>query len=188
MKLHKPLPYKRSRSGKTSYKKRRTLLLSGKPRVVVRFTQQRIIAQLVAFAPQGDKIIAAEDSSTLGKKGWPFSSKNTPAAYLTGILLGKKALQQGVTQAVLDTGFRTPLKKGKLYAFLKGVKDAGMDIPSGEGIFPDQARVQGAHIAAYLQEEHPSAQFTQYLKSQHRGENLNTVFEELRQKTARKRE
>ena len=43
----KTVLYRRKREKKTNYAKRLTLLLSRKARLVVRFTNQRVIAQLV---------------------------------------------------------------------------------------------------------------------------------------------
>ncbi len=147
------VPYRRAREQKTNYKKRLALLLSGRPRVVVRVTNQRIIAQLVQFAVQGDKIIAAADSFSLRKLGWTNSTLNLPAAYLTGLLLGKKGLAQVCTEAVADTGFRHPTKKGRMYAFLKGVIDVGITIPHDPAIFPPEDRLQGKHLKSSIMAE-----------------------------------
>ena len=149
------VPYRRVRTQKTNYKKRLALLLSGKPRLVVRTPNSRVIGQLVSFHVQGDKIIAAADSFSLRKLGWSGSTMNTPAAYLTGLLLGKKGLSHGCKDAIVDTGFRSPAKKGKIYAFVKGVLDAGITIPHDPDIFPEQDRLQGKHLKSTI-----SAQFT----------------------------
>ena len=180
--------YRRKREGKTNYKKRLLLLLSQKPRLVVRFSNQRIVAQVVSFTAQGDKVIAAVDSSALAKLGWNYSQKNTPASYLTGLLLGKKALKAlkqgtagvvGATEVVVDTGLRSPQRKGKLYAFVKGVVDAGLQLPYGdESIFPDEARIKGEHIQAYAHQ----GKFTQYLKKNSKPEEMPKAFEAVKRK------
>lgn len=142
----KTVLYRRKREKRTNYHKRLKQLLSRKPRVVVRLTNSKIIAQIVEYAPQGDRILAALDSSLLKKRGWKFSCKNIPAAYLTGYLLGKEASGK-CQEAVLDTGFNRGQKKGRIYAFLKGLLDAGMNIPhGGEDIFPDEERIRGKHL------------------------------------------
>ena len=41
------------------------------------------------------------------------------------------------------------MHKGNLYACLKGVLDAGVDIPAQDEFFPDEKRITGAHIGAY---------------------------------------
>jgi len=140
------VPYRRAREQKTNYKKRLHLLLSGKPRLVVRLTNSRVIAQLVSFTVSGDKIIAAADSFSLRKLGWTHSTLNLAAVYLTGLLLGKKGLAKECTEAIVDTGFRYPAKKGRVYALVKGVIDAGIGIPHDPDIFPSQDRLQGKHL------------------------------------------
>ena len=86
----KPVAYRRKREGRTNYAKRRRLLESGKPRLVVRFSNKQIRAQLVTFQPSGDRVEAAVDAAALHKLGWKFSAANLPAAYLTGLLFGMK--------------------------------------------------------------------------------------------------
>jgi large subunit ribosomal protein L18 len=143
----KTVLYRRKREQKTNYKKRLHLLISKTPRVVVRFTNTRIIAQLVEFTPTGDKVLVGLDSSALKKHGWEHSLKNFPAAYLTGLLFGKAAQSKDQKKGILDTGFRTPLQKGRTFAFLKGVLDSGFEVPHGnEELFPSEDRIQGKHI------------------------------------------
>lgn len=148
--IPKTVPHRRVREHKTNYRRRKALLMSGIPRLVVRFTNQRVIGQITAAAPQGDKVLVATDSFTLRKHGWKYSCKNIPATYLVGIALAKKALAKGQKEAILDVGFRSPLKKSKLYAFLKGVVDGGLHIPHGEGVFPEDKRISGIHIPPQL--------------------------------------
>jgi large subunit ribosomal protein L18 len=142
----KTIPYKRKREGKTNYRKRLCLLLSKKPRVVIRITNKKIITQLIDFKTSGDKVIVGVDSSALKKLGWNFSMKNLPAAYLTGFLLGKKALQKNIKEAVPDLGFKAPIKGNKVYACLKGALDAGLNIPHSKEVFPSEDRISGKHI------------------------------------------
>ena len=87
--------YRRKREQKTDYTKRMQLLVSRKPRVVVRITNKHIIAQLVEFTTSGDKVLVGVNSSDLKEQGWLYSCKNIPAAYLTGLLLGKAAQKKG---------------------------------------------------------------------------------------------
>ncbi len=142
----KPLTvhYRRKRKQNTHYQRRLKLLLSHKPRAVVRISNQRIVAQVVAYAPAGDRIIAAVDSFSLRKKGWKGSCKSIPAAYCTGYVLAKRALQAGCRDAILDSGSRVPRERA--YAVVKGMADAGMQIPCGEGIFPSPERLEGKHL------------------------------------------
>src|SRR3989338_1980036 len=180
--------YRRKREQSTDYPKRLKSLLSGKLRLVVRFTNQRIIGQLVQFTPLGDKVVSAVDSFALKQHGWKYSCKNIPATYLTGLLLGKKAKTKGFSEAILDTGLRYPMKKGKMYAFLKGVVDAGLNVPhSGKDIFPDDSRIQGKHIQQYatVLQKHKEVyqqRFGQYLKDKAEPEQISVQFEQTKKK------
>ncbi len=140
------IPYRRKREGKTNYKKRLELLKSSKPRLVIRRTNKNIIAQLIEYHPDGDKIIIGLTSKRLEKMGWKHDKKNIPAAYLTGLLLGKEANKKGIKEAILDIGLQTPHKGSRIYAALKGAIDAGMNIPSSEEVFPPEERLTGQHI------------------------------------------
>ena len=184
MTAHKPetVLYRRKRERKTSYKKRMQLLVSRKPRVVVRFTNQYVIAQLTNFTVKGDQIIIGVNSSQLKKQGWSYSCKSIPASYLTGLLFGKAARDKGYKEGILDTGFRTPHHKGKAYAFLKGVLDAGMKIPHGDDtVFPSVERLSGKHIQEYSTHKNPR-QFTEYLKMNAQPDKMSEKFEQIRQK------
>ena|SRR3989338_2782989 len=181
--------YRRKREQKTSYSKRLKLLLSGKKRLVVRFTNSKVLAQIVEFTPQGDKVLVGVDSAGLKKYGWKYSCKNFPAAYLTGLLLGRKAKEKEFKEVVvLDTGFNSPLHKGKAYAFLKGVVDAGITVPhSKEDLFPDEKTIQGAQVQEYAlklkaDKDAYNRQFAQYLKSATGPESLTAAFMQVKQK------
>jgi len=145
------MPFKRRRLGKTDYEKRLKLLLSKKPRLVVRRSLKYILAQIVEFAKQGDKTLVQASSKELKKLGWEFSCDNLPAAYLTGLLIGKKALAKGIKEAILDSGLYASTKGNRIYAVVKGAKDAGLKVPVDESILPSEERIKGLHIASYLE-------------------------------------
>ena len=176
----KTVPYRRRRTLRTNYSKRLNLLLSGKPRLIVRLTNTQIIAQVATFSPQGDVIAAAVAGKDLHQLGWNYSCKNMPAAYLTGLLIGKGAMKKGVKECILDTGNVTPLHKSRLYAFLKGVIDAGLDIPHNDekDIFPSDERISGKHIVAFAQlpQGKSGLQHAQYLKSKALPEKITEQF------------
>ncbi len=178
------VPYRRRREGRTNYKKRLSTLISMPLRLVVRFTNKKIIAQLIEFKPAGDVVLATVSSEELSKKGWPYSCKNIPAAYLTGFLFAKSVKGKEDSQIVLDAGSRSPSKKGKVYAFLKGVLDGGLKIPAGENIFPSAERLSGKHIAdhsALLKKNGAeSSLFTQYLKKNASAELMVSTFEKVK--------
>lgn len=138
--------YKRRRMRKTDYRKRFALLKSKKPRVVVRKTNKNIIVQFVNYRQDGDIIVTSSIGNELKKYGWEYSHSNTPAAYLTGYIAGKKALKHGINEGVLDIGLHAPTRGAKIFAALKGVVDAGVEVPYGEEILPSEERLMGKHI------------------------------------------
>ena len=141
------VPFRRRREGRTDYRTRLALLKSGETRLVVRRTSQNIIVQFVDRATDGDAIQATAVAQELKKLGWEGSPKNTPAAYLTGLLAGKRAAAAGVASAVLDIGRHVPSKGSRVFAALKGVKDAGIEVAAGdEDIYPSAERLNGAFL------------------------------------------
>ena len=144
------IPYRRKREGRTDYHRRLALLKGRRPRLVVRRSLKNLQIQLVEFKPDGDKVISSTTSKELKKQGLKGSSKNIPAAYLTGILAGTKLKTINVTEVVPDLGLRKPQPKGVVFAVLKGLVDSGVSIShegsSGESIFPPEERLKGEHI------------------------------------------
>lgn len=143
------VPFRRRREGKTNYYRRLKLLLSEKPRMVVRRTNRQVIIQLVEAEMTGDRTLVAAYSSELPAYGYTGATANTPAAYLTGMLFARKAVEAGYSEAILDIGLRRASVGARVFAALKGAVDAGLEVPHGENILPDDDRVSGAHIAAY---------------------------------------
>jgi len=47
---------------------------------------------------------------------------------------------------VLDIGLAASSPGSRVYAALKGMCDAGLDIPHSEEVYPDEDRLNGAHI------------------------------------------
>jgi large subunit ribosomal protein L18 len=137
---------RRRREGKTDYRRRINLLKSREVRAVVRRSERNLRIQFVVFDPKGDRIIASAQGLELEKFGWKGSVSNTPAAYLTGYLAGKRAISAGINRAVLDIGLHTPTKGSRVFASLKGLLDAGLDIPHGEEVIPSEERIKGEHI------------------------------------------
>jgi len=141
------VPFRRRREGRTDYRRRLGLLKSGETRVVVRRTSANVIVQFVDWSESGDEVKATAVAQELSKLGWEGSPKNTPAAYLTGLLAGKRAKAAGVESAVLDLGRRMPTKGSRIFAALKGVLDAGIDVPHGDdAIYPSEERLNGAFL------------------------------------------
>jgi large subunit ribosomal protein L18 len=103
--------------------------------------------QITGYDPGGDKVLSSAVSNELRELGWNLSTSNTPAAYLTGYLAGKRALETGVEEAVLDMGLHVPTKGSRVFASLKGLLDAGLRIPCGDEILPSDERIRGEHIS-----------------------------------------
>ncbi len=145
------MPFRRRREGKTNYKRRLKLLLSKKPRLVVRKSLKYIRAQIIEFDKKGDKTLVSAFSRELKKLGWKFACDNLPAAYLTGLLVGKRALEKGINEVILDMGLYPSTKGSRIYACVKGALDAGLKIPCSEEVLPSEERIKGMHIANYLE-------------------------------------
>ena len=142
------VPFRRRREGKTNYYTRKRLLISGRSRVVVRPSSKNIIVQVTDAKLKGDMIRAAASSKQLQKEfDWKFGTGNIPCAYLTGYLLGKKAAKAGITNGIADIGLRTHINR--TWAALKGVIDAGVEVPADDEIFPDEDRLNGKHVENY---------------------------------------
>jgi len=175
---------RRRREQKTDYYKRYIYVINNTTRLVVRKTNKHIIAQIVKFSPKGDIIIAAAHSIELTKKyGWKGDTNNTPAAYLTGYLLGIRALKAGIKEAVADIGLFAPIKGNRIFTIIKGAIDAGLSIPVGDiGVKED--RIKGIHISQYAQKleaENPDLfkrQFSKYLERGLNPKDLPSHFEE----------
>jgi large subunit ribosomal protein L18 len=146
------IKFKRRREEKTDYRKRLALLKSNRTRLVVRKSLENISVQFVNFVNNCDQTVAAANSSELKKLGWTRTG-NVPAAYLTGLMAGKKARAKNVDDAILDLGLQTKTKGSRLYAALKGVVDAGVNIPHSPDILPSQDRISGKHISKEVEKQ-----------------------------------
>jgi large subunit ribosomal protein L18 len=87
-------------------------------------------------------------SDLVKKYGWPSnrSLKSVPASYLVGFAMGKAAVAAGSSEAVLDIGLAANTRGGRVYAALKGMSDAGLEIPHSEDVYPEEGRLNGGHI------------------------------------------
>jgi large subunit ribosomal protein L18 len=144
---------RRRREVRTNYHQRLRLLKSGKPRLVARNSNRHVRAQLVTTGPQGDRTLASAHSGDLAEYGWEAPTGNLPAAYLTGLLAGARAVQADLDEAVLDIGLNTATPGNKVFAVQEGAIDAGLDVPHNESVFADWERTRGGHIAAYAEQE-----------------------------------
>ena len=147
------VPMRRRREARTNYHQRLRLLKSGKPRLVARKSNTNVRAQLVVTGPEGDDTVASAHSTDLEEYGWEAPTGNMPAAYLTGLLAGLRALDAGVEEAVLDIGLNSPTPGSKVFAVQEGAIDAGLDIPHNDEVLADWPRTRGEHIAEYADEQ-----------------------------------
>jgi len=162
--------YRRRREGKTDYYARKRLIIqdknkfnSPKFRLIVRFTNKDIIAQIASSKLEGDKVLAAAYGHELVRYGFPVKNiTNYAAAYATGLLLARRVLTklgladkyQGNSQidgtdynvaamddgpspfrALLDVGLRRTTTGSKLFAALKGATDGGLEVPHSDRRF-----------------------------------------------------
>ncbi len=140
---------RRRREGVTDYRARRKAITSQTPLLVVRVANKNVTAQFVKPTVRGDVVLSSSHSKELAKAGWHGSSKSIPACYLLGLLAGKKALASGVKGAVAYNGLIPFIRGSRIAALIKGVADAGVEVPVGEEAFPDEERLSGKHIADY---------------------------------------
>jgi large subunit ribosomal protein L18 len=157
--------FRRRREGRTDYHHRLRLLLSKEDRVVVRKSSRNVQIQLVAPKPEGDVTLSSTISTELSKYGYDAATGNTTAAYLTGLLFGYRALSNGHEYGVLDIGLQASSPGSRIYATLKGIVDAGFEIPHNSSVFPSDERVRGEHVAEYVE-----------------GSNLPELFDAVKEK------
>lgn len=163
-------PFRRRREGKTDYYQRKRLVAqhkakynSPKYRLVVRFTNKDIIAQIVSSQIVGDIVLTAAYAHELPRYGIKHGLTNWSAAYATGLLVARRALQKlgldetytGVeevegefelTEAVedgprpfkvfLDIGLQRTTTGARVFGVLKGASDGGLYVPHSPNRFP----------------------------------------------------
>lgn len=143
-------------------------------RLVVRFTNKDIIAQIIFAKVKGDIVMAAAYAHELPGYGIKNGLTNYAAAYATGLLLARRVLTKlkladkyaGVVNAdgkhfvvepvddgprpfyvLLDVGLTRTSTGNRVFGAMKGAADGGLDIPHSE-----------RRLAGYLQDkEDPKA-------------------------------
>ncbi len=168
----------RRASAKTNYGKRVELLKGRLPRLVVRKSNRNVLIQLVKYEPDGDKVLASVSSRELSKFNW-LPHSNIPTAYLTGMLLAKKARPMNVGKVVLDTGLSKPVKFNVLFAAAKGCADNGVELPNS--IEFDEARLTGKHVAEYAKGA-KGVEFSAYKKKGVEPAKLDILFNDVKKK------
>ncbi|MEK6895710.1 MAG: 50S ribosomal protein L18 [Nanoarchaeota archaeon] len=141
---------RRRRENKTDYKKRINLLKGEKARIVFRKTNRYIISQYVTSKDAQDKVEFTITSKELLRHGWPEkasgSLKSLTASYLTGFLTGIKIKKEKKETPIVDLGMTRTLHGTKVFAFIKGLIDAGVTIPCKKDAFPSEERLNGEHM------------------------------------------
>ncbi len=179
--------FRRLREWRTDYRLRYKLLKSKLPQFIVRRSLRYVYVSIAEPAIGGDKTLFTVSSKVLKKYGFP-ALKNTPAAYLTGYIAGRKALEKGVEKAIINLGYAWTKAASIPFAAAMGAIEAGLDIPLGEEKEIDMARIRGEHIAEYakqLKEEDPEKYkrlFSKYLEAGVEPEKLPDLFDEVFEK------
>lgn len=181
------LPFRRRREGRTDYKARKALIISKLPRVVTRVSLRHMNIQMIEATPAGDRVIASAKSQELRSYGWKTTCGNLPSAYLTGLLCGVRASERKVKEAVPDIGLTQPTKGARIFAAMKGVVDAGVNVPHSTEKLPSEERLKGQHIANYAETLSSEAElyertFSCYLKAKVPPEKIPKQFEVTKEK------
>ncbi|MHA2174958.1 MAG: 50S ribosomal protein L18 [Candidatus Hodarchaeales archaeon] len=178
------VPFRRRREGKTNYHLRRKLVRGNQTRAVVRLSNSHCQVQFVNAQIHGDTTLSTAHSRELKKYQWAAGTSNLPSAYLTGFLAGVKAQKEKISSAILDIGLNPPIYGSRVFAVLKGLVDAGLEIPHSEKVFPPEERIVGHHIADYakqLKEESKekfASQFSAYSKRKIDPTKISKLFEQ----------
>lgn len=180
--------YRRKRESKTDYVKRRKIISSGKMRLVIRKQLNNFIVQFVEFSAKGDKVLLSTNSQELKIFNWSFHGGNLSSAYLTGLLAGSKAKKKKINHAVLDIGLHHLVRGSSLYSVLKGVLDAGVEVPHSNTVLPKDERIKGKHILNYANklkeesEDEYKKQFSGYIKNNTNIFNILQEFDRVKSK------
>lgn len=163
-------PFRRRQEGKTDYYQRKRLVTQHKAkyntpkyRLVVRFTNKDIIAQVISSTITGDIVFTAAYAHELPRYGISHGLTNWSAAYAVGLLVARRTLQKlgldetytGVeevegefelTEAVedgprpfkvfLDIGLQRTTTGARVFGVLKGASDGGLYVPHSPNRFP----------------------------------------------------
>lgn len=190
---------RRRREGKTDYHARRKMVRQDKNkfnnrkyRLVVRFTNKRVICQCVYATLRGDVVVAAAASNELAHFGIPAGHKNYAAAYATGLLVARRVLkksgldekfkgkeeldgeeyhvedeenEQRPFKCILDVGIRRTCVGHRMWGALKGAVDGGLHVPHKTKNFPGfKAADEKGGESEYDAEAHKEKIFGNHVK------------------------
>lgn len=156
--------------------------LAPKYRLVARFTNSKVITQVVYSTLKGDKVLAQATSQELKKFGLTTGLTNYSASYATGLLLARRVLStlkldktfQGnkkidgndydvsAAQAgdrrpftcILDIGIIRPTIGNRVFGVLKGATDGGLHVPHSVRKFPGYSKDKDTKKDTYEAETH----------------------------------
>ena len=141
--------YRRRRIGATDYRARKKIITSSVPLLAVRVSSKNVSAQFIRPKAEGDQVVSSAHSRNLKKLGWKGSTKSVPACYLLGLLAGKRAKEGGIEKVYLYNGLSSFVNGSRVSALVKGVKDAGIDVPMSDEVAPSEDRITGKATADY---------------------------------------
>jgi len=191
--------YRRRREGKTDYRARRRLVTqdknkynSPKYRLVVRFTNRDIIAQVIYSRISGDHVLASAYARELPRYGITVGLTNYASAYAVGLLLARRLLTKlklndkyaGVAAAtgemynveaiadgprpftaLLDVGLVRTTTGHRVFAVMKGAVDGGLHVPHTEKRFPGYSKEDKKFDAAELKKRIFGLHVAEYMKA-----------------------
>merc|ERR1711871_1597751 len=199
--------WRRRREGKTDYYARKRLInqeknkyFTPKFRLVVRFTNKDIIAQIVSAKIIGDEVLTCAYAHALTKLG--LADKYQATDEVSGdVYIVDELDDEGAPhpfKAVLDVGLKRTTTGSRCFGVMKGAADGGLLIPHNEKRFPGYDRaskeydpevhkshIMGEHVGeymTYLQEEDPGKyerQFKKFLAAGINGENISEMYEKV---------
>ncbi len=158
---HTPITvqFRRQRLGKTNYGRRIAQLKSKLQRLFVKVSLNNIDIQIIEYQPDGDKVIMSASSRELLKMGWKGHRGNTSAAYLTGLILAKKAKGKITQSIILSSGKPSLTAQCATYAAAAGAIDGGLKLIIDKEVLPSTDRIHGKHIADLAKKMHGKPEY-----------------------------
>ncbi|CAK5058912.1 unnamed protein product [Meloidogyne enterolobii] len=184
--------FKRRRLGKTDYYARKRLTVQDKNkyntpkyRLIVRFTNKRVTAQIAYSRIQGDIIVNAAYSHELPRYGIKLGLTNYAAAYATGLLLARRHLQKLKLDSVYkgkeevdgeyyDVEGSNPNPESRFFGFDNESKQYNAEA--------HRDRIFGKHVADYMKylkeqdEEAYKRQFSKFLKEGIEPDSIEGIY------------
>ena len=202
--------FRRRREGKTDYEARKKMVaqdvnkyLAPKYRLVTRFTNAKVITQVVYSTLKGDKVLCQATSEELKKFGLTAGLTNYSASYATGLLLARRVLATlkldktfsgnkkidgndydvSAAQAgdrrpftcILDMGLIRPTTGNRVFGVLKGATDGGLHVPHSVKKFPGFSKDKDTKKETYEAEVHRDRIF---------GSHIDVYMQKLKSESA----